>query len=60
MLIYYRYQALLQKNLMYLAAIADAQPPTPTPTPNISSQVLSIPYASIYNSLVLCLTCIEL
>ncbi|KFK42504.1 hypothetical protein AALP_AA1G002100 [Arabis alpina] len=25
------YQALLQKNLMYLAAIADAQPPPPTP-----------------------------
>lgn len=27
----FRYQALLQKNLMYLAAIADAQPPPPTP-----------------------------
>jgi hypothetical protein len=26
-----QYQALLQKNLMYLAAIADAQPPPPTP-----------------------------
>ncbi|KAF8112978.1 hypothetical protein N665_0058s0076 [Sinapis alba] len=28
-----QYQALLQKNLMYLAAIADAQPPPPTPGP---------------------------
>lgn len=27
-----QYQAVLQKNLMYLAAIADAQPPAPTPT----------------------------
>ncbi|CAN8295929.1 unnamed protein product [Cochlearia groenlandica] len=26
-----QYQAVLQKNLMYLAAIADAQPPPPTP-----------------------------
>ncbi|KAD1358633.1 hypothetical protein R6Q59_005193 [Mikania micrantha] len=34
-----QYQALLQKNLMYLAAIADAQPPTPTPAPTISSQM---------------------
>lgn len=31
----HRYQALLQKNLMYLAAIADAQPQPPgaAPTP---------------------------
>ncbi|XP_023742320.1 GRF1-interacting factor 2 [Lactuca sativa] len=39
-----QYQALLQKNLMYLAAIADAQPPTPTPTPNISSQMGPVPH----------------
>ncbi|KAJ0629188.1 putative transcription factor SSXT family [Helianthus annuus] len=42
----YRYQALLQKNLMYLAAIADAQPPTPSPAPTISSQV------PFYNSII--------
>ncbi|KAF5810137.1 putative transcription factor SSXT family [Helianthus annuus] len=36
-----QYQAVLQKNLMYLAAIADAQPPTPqTPNP---SQVTQTP-----------------
>ncbi|EOA38549.1 hypothetical protein CARUB_v10010354mg [Capsella rubella] len=38
-----QYQALLQKNLMYLAAIADAQPPPPTPgaapTPAMASQM---------------------
>ncbi|XP_076946004.1 GRF1-interacting factor 3-like [Bidens hawaiensis] len=28
-----QYQAVLQKNLMYLAAIADAQPPAPAPAP---------------------------
>ncbi|CAH1446620.1 unnamed protein product [Lactuca virosa] len=28
-----QYQAVLQKNLMYLAAIADTHPPPPTPTP---------------------------
>ncbi|KAI3815713.1 hypothetical protein L1987_15392 [Smallanthus sonchifolius] len=28
-----QYQAVLQKNLMYLAAIADAQPPAQTPAP---------------------------
>ncbi|KAI3681228.1 hypothetical protein L6452_36015 [Arctium lappa] len=45
-----QYQALLQKNLMYLAAIADAQPPTPTPaptstpTPTISSQMTPVPH----------------
>nr|GFB64233.1 GRF1-interacting factor 2-like [Tanacetum cinerariifolium] len=41
-----QYQALLQKNLMYLAAIADAQPPTPTPAPGptISSQMGSLPH----------------
>ncbi|MFS7929748.1 putative transcription factor SSXT family [Helianthus anomalus] len=33
-----QYQAVLQKNLMYLAAIADAQPPTPqTPNPSQAS-----------------------
>ncbi|KAI3709780.1 hypothetical protein L2E82_39546 [Cichorium intybus] len=37
-----QYQALLQKNLMYLAAIADAQPPTPTP--NIPSQMGAVPH----------------
>ncbi|XP_071716271.1 GRF1-interacting factor 3-like [Rutidosis leptorrhynchoides] len=42
-----QYQALLQKNLMYLAAIADAQPPTPTPTTTISSQMGSLPHPSI-------------
>ncbi|XP_076905594.1 uncharacterized protein LOC143561376 isoform X1 [Bidens hawaiensis] len=31
-----QYQAVLQKNLMYLAAIADAQPPAPTPGPPAS------------------------
>ncbi|GAA0183873.1 transcription cofactor [Lithospermum erythrorhizon] len=31
-----QYQALLQKNLMYLAAIADAQPQTPTMQPQMS------------------------
>lgn len=39
----FRYQALLQKNLMYLAAIADAQPPPSTagatPPPPMASQV---------------------
>ncbi|XP_024009065.1 GRF1-interacting factor 2 [Eutrema salsugineum] len=38
-----QYQALLQKNLMYLAAIADAQPPPPTPgaapAPAMASQM---------------------
>ncbi|KAF8111517.1 hypothetical protein N665_0074s0048 [Sinapis alba] len=39
-----QYQALLQKNLMYLAAIADAQPPPPTaagatPPPAMASQM---------------------
>ncbi|CAA0153025.1 unnamed protein product [Arabidopsis thaliana] len=34
-----QYQALLQKNLMYLAAIADAQPPPPTPGPSPSTAV---------------------
>ncbi|CAL9213367.1 unnamed protein product [Arabidopsis halleri] len=38
-----QYQALLQKNLMYLAAIADAQPPPPTqgaaPSPAMASQM---------------------
>ncbi|XP_065857852.1 GRF1-interacting factor 2-like [Euphorbia lathyris] len=31
-----QYQAVLQKNLMYLAAIADAQPPTPTMPPQMA------------------------
>ncbi|KAJ9565442.1 hypothetical protein OSB04_001408 [Centaurea solstitialis] len=43
-----QYQALLQKNLMYLAAIADAQPPTPTPAQApaaaISSQMAPVPH----------------
>ncbi|CAN8306474.1 unnamed protein product [Cochlearia groenlandica] len=40
-----QYQAILQKNLMYLAAIADAQPPPPTssaspaPPPPMASQM---------------------
>ncbi|XP_076906084.1 GRF1-interacting factor 2-like [Bidens hawaiensis] len=42
-----QYQALLQKNLMYLAAIADAQPPTPTPAPTISSQMGPLGHAGI-------------
>ncbi|KAK9064375.1 hypothetical protein SSX86_015757 [Deinandra increscens subsp. villosa] len=44
-----QYQALLQKNLMYLAAIADAQPPTPSPAPTISSQMGpgSLPHSGI-------------
>ncbi|KAK1422850.1 hypothetical protein QVD17_18139 [Tagetes erecta] len=42
-----QYQALLQKNLMYLAAIADAQPPTLTPAPTISSQMGQLPHAGI-------------
>ncbi|KAI3824662.1 hypothetical protein L1987_06129 [Smallanthus sonchifolius] len=43
-----QYQALLQKNLMYLAAIADAQPPTPTPAPpTISSQMGPLAHAGI-------------
>lgn len=33
----FRYQAQLQKNLLYLAAIADAQPPqNPTSRPQVS------------------------
>ncbi|KAI3818994.1 hypothetical protein L1987_12816 [Smallanthus sonchifolius] len=32
-----QYQAVLQKNLMYLAAIADAQPPAPGPPPQTST-----------------------
>lgn len=31
-----RYQAQLQKNLMYLAAIADAQPQAPTMPPQVT------------------------
>ncbi|KAF5764590.1 putative transcription factor SSXT family [Helianthus annuus] len=42
-----QYQALLQKNLMYLAAIADAQPPTPSPAPTISSQMGPLAHAGI-------------
>ncbi|XP_024991074.1 GRF1-interacting factor 2-like [Cynara cardunculus var. scolymus] len=34
-----QYQAILQKNLMYLAAIADAQPPTTQSQPSIPSQM---------------------
>nr|XP_043633749.1 GRF1-interacting factor 2-like [Erigeron canadensis] len=34
-----QYQAVLQKNLMYLAAIADAQPPAPTPQASNPSQM---------------------
>ncbi|KAK8952140.1 GRF1-interacting factor 3 [Platanthera zijinensis] len=39
-----RYQAQLQKNLLYLAAIADAQPPT---TPSIRPQVVPLPQPSM-------------
>nr|XP_043621379.1 GRF1-interacting factor 2-like isoform X2 [Erigeron canadensis] len=42
-----QYQALLQKNLMYLAAIADAQPPTPTGGPAISSQMSPLQHPGI-------------
>ncbi|KAF2545766.1 hypothetical protein F2Q70_00019146 [Brassica cretica] len=47
-----QYQALLQKNLMYLAAIADAQPPPPTtgpapaPAPAMASQ-MTAPHPSM-------------
>lgn len=49
-----QYQALLQKNLMYLAAIADAQPPPPTtgpapapaPAPPMASQ-MTAPHPSM-------------
>ncbi|KAJ0245311.1 GRF1-interacting factor 2 [Hirschfeldia incana] len=45
-----QYQALLQKNLMYLAAIADAQPPPPTtgaaPPPPMASQ-MTAPHPSM-------------
>ncbi|XP_071732584.1 uncharacterized protein [Rutidosis leptorrhynchoides] len=34
-----QYQNILQRNLMYLAAIADAQPPTPTPQTSTPSQM---------------------
>lgn len=34
---YVRYQAQLQKNLLYLAAIADAQPQAPAMRPQVSS-----------------------
>ncbi|GJZ69203.1 hypothetical protein Tco_0632753 [Tanacetum coccineum] len=37
------YQAVLQKNLMYLAAIADAQPPAATPTPTTTPPQTSTP-----------------
>jgi len=33
-----RYQAQLQKNLMYLAAIADAQPQTPAMPPQVKKE----------------------
>ncbi|XP_071690369.1 uncharacterized protein [Rutidosis leptorrhynchoides] len=36
-----QYQHVLQKNLMYLAAIADAQPPAPTPQTSAPSQMPS-------------------
>ncbi|KAK9063128.1 hypothetical protein SSX86_016998 [Deinandra increscens subsp. villosa] len=36
-----QYQAVLQKNLMYLAAIADAQPPAPGPPPQTSTPQVS-------------------
>lgn len=45
-----QYQALLQKNLMYLAAIADAQPPPSTagagatPPPAMASQMTAAPH----------------
>lgn len=43
-----QYQALLQKNLMYLAAIADAQPPPSTagatPPPAMASQMAAPPH----------------
>lgn len=44
-----QYQALLQKNLMYLAAIADAQPqtPAPMPTPTPAMQPQMSPYAAM-------------
>ncbi|KAF3589713.1 hypothetical protein F2Q69_00025594 [Brassica cretica] len=49
-----QYQALLQKNLMYLAAIADAQPPPPTtgpaPAPAMASQMLQQPETSLGGS----------
>nr|XP_018486753.1 PREDICTED: GRF1-interacting factor 2 [Raphanus sativus] len=46
-----QYQALLQKNLMYLAAIADAQPPPPTTgpaqAPAMASQMTAAPHPSM-------------
>lgn len=44
MLSYFRYQAQLQKNLLYLAAIADAQPPQ---NPGSRPQVSYVPHVSI-------------
>ncbi|PWA49354.1 SSXT-like protein [Artemisia annua] len=43
-----QYQAVLQKNLMSLAAIADAQPPTPQLPPNLS-QAMQMPANTIPN-----------
>lgn len=37
---WFRYQAQLQKNLMYLAAIADAQPQTPTMPPQVTAGMI--------------------
>ncbi|KFK30667.1 hypothetical protein AALP_AA6G012200 [Arabis alpina] len=44
-----QYQALLQKNLMYLAAIADAQPPPPAATPILGAMTpqAMVPHPSL-------------
>jgi hypothetical protein len=51
MLLTFRYQAQLQKNLLYLAAIADAQPQppqNPASRPQVSSPVKLVPFHKPY------------